>query len=350
MAGTIGVARNLTEMPKLEDELAAKNRFMADILQDSADAILTLDAADVITSWNRGAEQVFGYAAAEMIGRSVDVIVPPELRAGGELGRIRQRLRAGGSVRSYQTERITKDGRRIEVVFTRTAIFDDAGKFQGSSAVLKEVTNVLNLERQFAEAEHLANLGALSAGLAHEIKNPLAGIKGAIEVIRDSPEITDLHREVLRDVLHEVHRIDRTVRDLLSYAKPRPALHTTIHLPELAQRVVTMLRQSTGPPITLDAGDGIPGFTGDESQLEAVLVNLLLNSTAAMARRIRVSIWYDSAEASIGFEIADDGRGMPEEVQKQIFQPFFTTRADRTGLGLPTCLKNIQYHGGTIAV
>ena len=172
-------------------------------------------------------------------------------------------------------------------------------------------------------------------------------------MIRDSPEITDLHREVLRDVLHEVHRIDRTVRDLLSYAKPRPALHTTIHLPELAQRVVTMLRQSTkegGPSITLDPADGIPGFTGDESQLEAVLVNLLLNSTAAMARRIRVSIWYDSAEASIGFQVADDGRGMPEGVQKQIFQPFFTTRPDGTGLGLPTCLKNIQYHGGTIAV
>src|SRR5207247_6951947 len=85
-------------------------------------------------------------------------------------------------------------------------------------------------------------------------------------MIRASPEITDRHREVLRDVLHEVHRIDRTVRDLLSYAKPRPALHTTIHLPELAQRVVTMLRQSTkegGPSITLDPADGIPGFTGD---------------------------------------------------------------------------------------
>ena len=132
----------------------------------------------------RGAEQVFGYSASEVVGKSLDLLVPPELTESRELEHIHRTLRTAGSVRSYQTERLTKDGRRIQVVFTRTAIRDDSGKFIGSSAVVKDITRVLNLERELADAGHFATLGELSAGLAHEIKNPLAGIKGAINVIR----------------------------------------------------------------------------------------------------------------------------------------------------------------------
>ena len=169
---------------------------------------------------------------------------------------------------------MTKDGRRIQVIFTRTAIRDDTGRVVGSSAVLKDVTTFRNLERQLADAEHLATLGELSAGLAHEIKNPLAGIKGAIEVIRDSLPATDTHREVLGDVLHEVNRIDRIVRDLLNYAKPKPPALSAIGLPEVAQRIVAMARtspKSEGVSIQLEQSGDIPGFTGDETQLEQVL-------------------------------------------------------------------------------
>ncbi len=187
VVGTIGVAHNLTEIRRLEDELAAKNRFMANILQDSADAIITMDPDGTITSWNRGAESIFGYPADEVLGRSIEVIVPADLLRGQRTGTDRAaRQELTGAVRNYQTERMTKDGRRLQVIFTRTAIRDETGRVVGSSAVLKDVTTFRNLERQLADAEHLATLGELSAGLAHEIKNPLAGIKGAIDVIRDS--------------------------------------------------------------------------------------------------------------------------------------------------------------------
>ena len=228
--GTIGVAHDLTEIRRLEDELATKNRFMANILRDSADAIMTMDPDGIVTSWNKGAESIFGYLASEMIGRSVDILVPPELRETRELESISRNFRAQGAVRSHQTERITKDGRRIQIIFTRTAIRDDSGKIIGSSSVVKDVTSFQGLERQLADAEHRATLGELSAGLAHEIKNPLAGIKGAIDVIRDSLPATDIHREILGDVLHEVNRIDRIVRDLLNYAKPKPPSLSSIRI------------------------------------------------------------------------------------------------------------------------
>jgi PAS domain S-box-containing protein len=355
IVGTIAVAHDLTDVRRLEDELAEKHQFMANILQDSADAIITLDPDNVITSWNRGAEAIFGYTAAEVTGRSISFLLPPELQESDELALISERLRTRGAVRSYQTERLTKDGRRIQVIFTRTAIRDESGKLIGSSAVLKDVTIFRNLERQLADTEHLATLGELSAGLAHEIKNPLAGIKGAIDVIRDSLPTTDLHREILGDVLHEVNRIDKIVRDLLNYAKPKPPSISEIHLADVAQRLIAMARQSSkkdAQSIRLHLSGEIPGFSGDETQLEQVLLNLLLNAQAAlpMDGHITVRLSHEPEEHVIRIEVEDDGPGIAEEIRRKIFQPFFTTRTEGTGLGLATCLKNVQYHGGTIDV
>jgi len=355
IVGTIGVAHDLTEIRRLEDELARKNRFMANILRDSADAIITMDPDNIVTSWNKGAESIFGYFANEIIGKSVDILVPPELREMRELESIGRRFRAHGAVRSHQTERITRDGRRIQVIFTRTAIRDDSGNIIGSSSVVKDVTSFRSLERQLADAEHLATLGELSAGLAHEIKNPLAGIKGAIDVIRDSLSPTDIHRDILGDVLHEVNRIDKIVRDLLNYAKPRPPSHGTIELPALVQRIVPIAHSAPKrhrASIDVRQLAPIPGFTGDAIQLEQVLLNLLLNAQNALTAggHIEVILDYDTQAKVIRMEVKDNGPGIPEELQKKIFQPFFTTRTDGTGLGLATCLKNVQYHGGSIEV
>jgi PAS domain S-box-containing protein len=352
-AGTLGIAHNLTEIRRLEDELNTKNRFMANILHDSADAIMTMDPEETITSWNRGAEAIFGYGAAEVIGKPVSILLTPELRAARELDQLHQRFLAAGVLRNYQTERITKDGRRIQVIFTRTAIRDEQGNLVGSSSVLKDVTGDRNLERQMADAEHLATLGELSAGLAHEIKNPLAGIKGAIEVIRDSVPASDIHREILGDVLHEVNRIDKIVRDLLNYAKPKPPSHSTIDLVEMSQRIIAMVDKSAkneALSIRLRRLTPTSEFTGDETQLEQVLLNLLLNAQKAMPSGGEVEVRLSQTDGAMRIEVEDHGPGISEEVRKKLFQPFFTTRTDGTGLGLAICLKNVQYHGGAIEV
>ncbi len=353
--GTIGVAHDLSEIRRLEDELSKKNRFMANILRDSADAIITMDPDDIITSWNKGAESIFGYLAGEIIGQSAGILLPPELLESGELEIVGRRFRSQGAVRSFQTERLTKDGRQIQIIFTRTAIHDDAGKIIGSSSVIKDVTSFRSLEKQLADAEHLATLGELSAGLAHEIKNPLAGIKGAIEVILGSMPLKNRHREVLGDVIHEVNRIDKIVRDLLTYAKPKPALFSSIDLPSLAHRIVAIARATSKYdvlPIEVKQSTAIPEFTGDETQLEQVLLNLLLNAQNAMPSggHIEVALSYDNAAAAVKIIVSDNGPGIPDELKKKIFQPFFTTRTAGTGLGLATCLKNVQYHGGSIEV
>lgn len=355
LVGTITVAHDLSKIRHLEDELAKKNRFMANILRDSADAIITMDPNDIVTSWNKGAERMFGYLASEMIGKSVSILVPPELHEARELESISRRFKSQGAVRSHQTERITKDGRRIQVIFTRTAIRDDSGQIVGSSSVVKDVTSYRSLEKQLADAEHLATLGELSAGLAHEIKNPLAGIKGAIDIIRHSLPASDKKQEILGDVIHAVNRIDKIVGDLLNYAKPKPASHGSIDLPGLVHRIVAIAGSTAkrgSIPIQICQLSPMPEFTGDETQLEQVLLNLLLNAQHAVAAggHIEVVLDYDREASAIKMEVRDDGPGIPEPVQRKIFQPFFSTRTDGVGLGLATCLKNVQYHGGTIEV
>ena len=146
--------------------------------------------------------------------------------------------------------------------------------------------------------------------------------------------------------------LDRVV---LNYAKPKPPSHSDIHLAETALRIVAMVEKSAKNDalvIRLRELTAVPGFTGDETQFEQVLLNLLLNAQKAMPAggHIDVRLSHDPTEGIVRFEVEDDGPGIPEEVRKRLFQPFFTTRTDGTGLGLATCLKNVQYHGGSIEV
>jgi signal transduction histidine kinase len=132
-------------------------------------------------------------------------------------------------------------------------------------------------------------------------------------------------------------------------------MHREIRLSQMTQRIVTMVRQSLkndSLSIEIEDSGEIPDFTGDETQLEQVLLNLLLNAQNAMPNggHVLIRIYYDRDEALVQMEVSDNGPGIPEELQKKIFQPFFTTRTEGIGLGLATCLKNIQYHGGTIEV
>ena len=141
--------------------------------------------------------------------------------------------------------------------------------------------------------------------------------------------------------------------NLLNYAKPKPPSLSDINLPEMAQRIAALARKSTkdeAHSIEILVKTEIPKFTGDETQLDQVLLNLLLNALNAMPAggQIQVRLLYDSETCCVRMEVQDNGPGLPEEIRRKIFQPFFTTRTDGTGLGLATCLKNVQYHGGTI--
>jgi signal transduction histidine kinase len=206
---------------------------------------------------------------------------------------------------------------------------------------------------QMSRAEHFATLGELATGLAHEIRNPLAGIAGVIEIIsRDLPGSSPA-RAVVKDVRQEIARINHIVTDLLQTARPHPPKVRSGDLNTTVEHAVMLGRQQAlgkGIEIALHKDDSLPLVEHDSDQIHQVLLNLLLNAVQAIDQKGVISVTVKSQGQSAVIEVADDGRGIPPEHLPNIFRPFYTTKGDGTGLGLSLARRIVEDHQGRIDV
>ncbi len=206
---------------------------------------------------------------------------------------------------------------------------------------------------QMSRAEHLATLGELATGLAHEIRNPLAGIAGVMEIIgRDLPESSPA-RGVLSEVQEEILQIKRILSDLLETARPKPPDFRLADLNSTAEQAVSLARQQTiSKPIEikLSKAHNLPPVEHDAGQIQQVLLNLLLNAIQAIddTGNIRVRLGSENGFATLA--ISDTGHGIPPEHLTNIFRPFFTTKKGGTGLGLSLVSRIVEAHGGRVQV
>jgi signal transduction histidine kinase len=210
---------------------------------------------------------------------------------------------------------------------------------------------------QLAEAEHLATLGEVAAGLAHEIKNPLAGIAAALEVLGGELPPGDPSRDIMADVQHQVKRIKSTVDDLLNYARPRPLQLLRSDLNSTVEQVVHFARQQAeARRVTLAFAPGdVPPIIHDPDQIQRMVLNLVLNATEAVNHggQVEVSTAYFARDGVRQAEISvrDNGSGIAAEDLEKIFRPFYTTKGRKgTGLGLSLCRRIAELHAGTIDV
>jgi len=206
---------------------------------------------------------------------------------------------------------------------------------------------------QMSRAEHLATLGELATGLAHEIRNPLAGIAGVIEIIgRDLP-LTSPARDMVKDVRLEINQINRILTDLLETARPHPPMMMRSNLNTTVEHAVMLARQQVlSQPIKIDLQQApdLPEVEHDSDRIHQVLLNLLLNAVQSMdgAGKVRVDIGAKDDCARV--TVSDTGRGIPEEQLAHIFRPFYTTRGNGTGLGLSLARRIVEDHRGRINV
>jgi hypothetical protein len=242
----------------------------------------------------------------------------------------------------------------------------------GSMALEREIHTLANRWKDFCDhcqgahdaemlqAEHLATMGELAAGVAHEIRNPLAGIAGAIEIItkdfpKDHPD-----REVMEDLRQEVRRIEKVLNDMLAYAKPKPPQFGRADLKDTFARTLHLARQQTGSKhveFSIQVPPDLPAFRMDSEQLHQVLLNLVLNGVQAIEREGKITIAAKfNAPGGPGqadlveISVSDTGVGVPPESLERIFRPFYTTKRGGTGLGLSLCRRIIRQHGGTLSV
>ena len=208
-------------------------------------------------------------------------------------------------------------------------------------------------KREMARAEHLATLGELAAGLAHEIRNPLAGIAGVVDIMGKELPANSASRAVIGDVHREILHIQAILNDLLSYARPRPPAFHPANLNTTVEQALLLVRQQvlTKPiEISFEANPSLPMVEHDPALIQQVVLNLAMNGIQAISGKGLVRVVLDEDQEYALVRVSDTGRGIPSEALPRIFKPFFTTRSEGTGLGLSLANSIVQSHGGRIEV
>jgi PAS domain S-box-containing protein len=323
---------------------------LSELVESTHDAIILIDGDSVIRFWNRGAERMFQYQREEVVGQRVGFLVPPDLMRSDELGQLQAALDRDGFVLKHETRRVRRDGAELNVSLTRTVLLDDQRRPIGSTAIIRDVTELRAHEQELSATRTLAMIGRLAATVAHEIKNPLAGISGAIQVLRRGLPPADPRVEVFDDILLEVGRLDDTVGDLLRYSRPTPARPSATDL----RTYVTDLVESFGfqheladHRLELDLPRELI-VPLDGRLIGPVLSNLLHNATQAMTRPGTIRIRAHDLGGEVRLDVEDEGPGVPPPEATRVFEPFFTTKSRGTGLGLAIARKNVELHGGRL--
>ena len=338
----------------LKEKVSEQQEFMASILQNSIDAIIFIDLNNHVEVWNRGAELMFGYTADEMLGQSFHRLVPSDIDADAELQEIREKAEKHGFVKNYRTARMTKDGQRIQVDISRTLVRSETGDILGSTAIIKDITETVDVQQKIYNAEKLASIGTLAAGVAHEINNPLSIILGFVDLLAEKFDEGSSEFNDLKIIEQNAQNAKQIVDNMLGFARVTEGFEDTVDVPNAIEMVVKIVKSALlGEKIdvAVEIPDNLPRVKGDPREIQQVLLNLINNATAAMATdggtlTVSASQHGDKVEMSV----ADTGEGIPERYKMKIFDPFFTTKkvGEGTGLGLSLCYGIVSKYGGTI--
>lgn len=216
----------------------------------------------------------------------------------------------------------------------------------------RKIENLFNT--QMEKAEHLASLGEIAAGLAHEIKNPIAGIKGALEIIHKKTEDSDSNKEIFKEILVQIDKIHQIIQDLMRYARPKEIDIKLVSIEdcvESALKLAQMQVKNKNIQFHVSSKEKNIQVRLDVEKIKEVLLNLMLNSIGAIVNTGNITIAFGTeSEKNLKITVTDDGSGINKDQLSQIFQPFFTTKSEGTGLGLSICKKIIAAHSGTLEV
>jgi PAS domain S-box-containing protein len=335
-------------------EAEKARRLLATIVESSDDAIISKDLNGIITSWNSAAAMLFGYTAAEIIGKSITTLIPPELHHDEQ--RILATIARGDRIEHFETIRVTKGGERLSVSLTISPLRDETGKIIGAAKILRDITQQKMAEKALHQSERLACVGRLATTVAHEINNPLEAVTNLVYLAKQT-SIQDEVRGYLQIADEELNRIAYITRQTLGFFRETKGA-TPVRLGKLLDSAILVASKTRNkgikicPEVRHD-----PEICAIPGEVRQLIINLLSNSIDAVDSdghvRVRISDRMDSRGDSRGVKlvIADSGCGIPSKGLSNIFQPFFTTKTDvGVGLGLWVCKNIVDKHGGSIRV
>lgn len=321
------------ERERLRLDLERSELRYRELVESVPAFVLALDEGGKITTWNRELERVTGYPREEMIGTNGGPLV-------GTSDRPQDLPRRSGSPRKVRWTRAEAPG---------------ASGGPALYAVGIDVTDEDEMLRRLLRAERLAAVGTMAAGLAHEVRNPLNSASLQLAVLErrlDRGEGAETTKPIARIIKSEIDRLERLVRDFLAFAKPKPLEPRPFDVPPLLAAVAELIAPETataGVSVSVDAASDQPPVAGDPERLRQVLLNLTRNSLEAMRERGgHLILRARTGNGVVEIDVEDDGPGFPEDLP--VFDAFFTTKDQGTGLGLALVHRIVTDHGGTIRV
>jgi PAS domain S-box-containing protein len=316
---------------------------------DHAAIVATTDVTGKITYVNDKFVEISGYSREELLGQDHRII-----NSGYHSKEFMQQLWrtiANGRVWHGELRNKAKDGHYYWVDTTIVPFLDQRGKPYQYIAIRADITARKQAEEQLRQQAALARVGQMAAVVAHEVRNPLAGIKGAMQILISRRSAEDRELPVMRDIIGRIDALSELINDLMVFARPRPPRLTIVELRPLVQEAIAMVRRDpAAESVDISVSGEALSATADTEMIRATLLNLLLNAAQAMngGGRIEVILARQGDVASI--EVRDTGPGIPPELREQVFEPFFTTKARGGGLGLPIARRTAELHGGTLTL
>ncbi len=351
IVGAATIARDLTAQLDRERARRASDARWQSVAASAVDGIIVIDAKGRIESFNPAAERLFGYRESEVVGRNVNILMPSPDH--DEHDRYLAAYLTTGHRTiigiGRQVTGLRRDGTTFPVhLSVGEMVFGGERKFTG---ILHDLTDRVRLEEQLREQTALARLGEMAAVLAHEVKNPLAGIRGALQVIGGRLDASSREAGVIKEIIARVDALNALMKDLLVFARPPKPHPVLVELGPLVTTTADLLRQDPAlGHVSVEIEGSAPAVPADPELLKIVFHNLLINGAHAMQGRgrIRVSLTAQGGASRVAF--IDNGPGIAPEIREKIFTPFFTTKSRGSGLGLPTAKRLIEAHHGRISV
>lgn len=326
-------------------------------------AVIAVAGDGRIVLFNPAAQSCTGLSERQVLGRHYEQVFA------GQEGLnylVRSALRDGRSISDHENILLRRpSGPPLPVSVSVSPLLSESGEPDGAVLIVRDLSRLRELEDAVRRSDRLSMLGAMAAGLAHEIKNPLGGIRGAAQLLAMELEGSPHLGEYTDVMIREVERINGIIEELMDLTRPRPPRQDEVNLSKLLSDIVLFQQEAfrgKGIEFQLQLDPSIPPLLGDENLLTRLFLNLIKNAAESIEQQGRVEIVSKVASElhvhkpgerptpMIRIEIRDNGRGIPEEERENIFTPFFTTKTQGSGLGLATCQKIVNEHHGLIKV